>query len=126
MASTVSFVTPDERSAAGAQYPFAGGVQPAQTVPKVPRVTEPFAVLTLELALMGPARATSCSEKEQLINRIRIATDAIIAFSKAEMEAIVTRNPAVEQVLERRILAARQDRAALIASLNEHTKRHQC
>lgn len=75
---------------------------------------------------MGPARATSCSEKEQLINRIRIATDAIIAFSKAEMEAIVTRNPAVEQVLERRILAARQDRAALIASLNEHTKRHQC
>jgi len=74
---------------------------------------------------MGPARAT-CSEKQQLIDRIRIATDAIVAFNKAEMEATVTRNPAVEQALERRIHAARQDRAALIACLNEHIRHHQC
>jgi RNase P/RNase MRP subunit p30 len=74
---------------------------------------------------MGPARA-ACSEKQQLINRIRIATDAIIAFSKAEMEAMHAHNAAIEQALERRLNAARQDRAALVQSLQEHVRRHQC
>jgi hypothetical protein len=74
---------------------------------------------------MGPAQAT-CSEKQQLINRIRIATDAIIAFSKAEMDAMHARNAAIEQALERRLSTARQDRAALVLSLQEHIRKHQC
>jgi hypothetical protein len=74
---------------------------------------------------MAPAPAR-CPAKEELIRRIRLVTDTIIAINKAEMDAVVARNSLIEKALERRLTTARQDRATLLASLQEHVNQHHC
>jgi len=74
---------------------------------------------------MAPALA-KCSSKDELIHRIRLVTNTIIAINRAEMDAVLARNLLVEKALERRLILARQDRANLLASLKEHVGRHQC
>ncbi|HLK47209.1 MAG TPA: hypothetical protein VKT49_03690 [Bryobacteraceae bacterium] len=75
---------------------------------------------------MAPAPAPKCSAKEQLIRRIRLVTDTIVAINRAEMEAVLARNALIEKTLERRLTLARQDRTHLLASLREHVSQHNC
>ena len=74
---------------------------------------------------MAPALA-KCSAKEQLIHRIRLVTDTIVAIDRAERQAAVARNILMEQVLERRLALARRDRNGLLVSLREHVTHHRC